>query len=81
VTQARNMYGTENAAIYVDRAARSKLMTDSSDRSMWMAEFSVSYMFQACVTLGFFKQYLSLCITRFGKFLNTPLWLWSMALI
>jgi hypothetical protein len=43
------------AAIHVDRAARSMLMTDFSIDLLWMTEFSVPNMLQACVTLGFFN--------------------------
>jgi hypothetical protein len=30
------------------------LLADFSDRSMWLAEFSVTHMFWSCVTRGFF---------------------------
>jgi hypothetical protein len=43
--------------IYVDDGIsdRSMLMMEFSDRPMWITEFSVTLMFWACVTLGFYK--------------------------
>jgi hypothetical protein len=51
VTQDQNMYVAENSVIHVDSATRR--MTDFSYRSMWMTDFSITYVFWSCVTLGF----------------------------
>jgi hypothetical protein len=37
----------------IDRAARSVLTTDFSDRSMWVTECSVTLMYWACLTLKY----------------------------
>jgi hypothetical protein len=51
VTQDQNK---ENYTLRIDWA--SMLLTDFSDRSMWMMEFYVTHMFWSCVTLSLFKR-------------------------
>jgi hypothetical protein len=55
VTQDHNTRVTENSVTYIDREAQSLVLTDFSDRSTWMMEFSISLVFWSCVTLGFFN--------------------------
>jgi hypothetical protein len=45
LTQEQNMYVTENSVIHIDSAAWSLWLTDFSDRSILMTEFSVTHMF------------------------------------
>jgi hypothetical protein len=44
---AKQQRVTENSVSHIDGAVRSMLMTDSSDQSVWMTEFSVTL----CVVL------------------------------
>jgi hypothetical protein len=44
---------TENSVTHIDREAQSLVLTDFSDRSTWMMEFSVTLVFWSCVTLDF----------------------------
>jgi hypothetical protein len=53
VTQDHNTRVTENSVIHIDREAQSLVLTDFSDRSMWMMKFSVTLVFWSCVTLSF----------------------------
>jgi hypothetical protein len=55
VTQDHNTRVTENYVTHIDREAQSLVLTDFSDRSTWMMEFSVTLVFWSCVTLGFFN--------------------------
>jgi hypothetical protein len=55
VTQAPKTRVTENYVTPVDTEAQSLVLTDFSDRSTWMMEFSVTLVFWSCVTLGFFN--------------------------
>jgi hypothetical protein len=50
MAQARNMWGTKLSVIHVDRVARSILMTDFSERSVGITEFSVPNMFKGIVS-------------------------------
>jgi hypothetical protein len=56
------MYGTENAAIHVDRAARNLYVDDGFFRSIYVDDgiLRFIFMFRTCVTLAFFK--LCTCI-------------------
>jgi hypothetical protein len=58
VTQDHNTRVTENSVTHIDREAQSLLLTDFSDRSTRMMEFSVTLVFCSCVTLGFFNSVL-----------------------
>jgi hypothetical protein len=53
VTQEHNIWALEYSVIRVGRAAQSKWMTDFSDLSTWMTEFSATRKLCSCVTLGF----------------------------
>jgi hypothetical protein len=53
VTQGQNMYVTKNSFIHIERSEKSVIHIDRAAESMWMTEFSVTYMFWSCVTLGF----------------------------
>jgi hypothetical protein len=55
VTQDHNTRVTENSVTHIDRKAQSLVLTDFSDRSTWMMEFSVTLAFWSCVMLGFFN--------------------------
>jgi hypothetical protein len=46
---------TDNSVTHIDGEAQSLVLTDFSDRSTWMMEFSVTLVFWSCVTLGFFN--------------------------
>jgi hypothetical protein len=50
---AHNTRVTENSVTHIDREAQSLALTDFSDRSTWMMEFSVTLVFWSCVTLSF----------------------------
>jgi hypothetical protein len=52
-TQDHNTRVTENSVTHIDRETQSLMLTDFSDRSTWMMEFSVTLVFWSCVTLGF----------------------------
>jgi hypothetical protein len=54
VTQDHNTRMMENSTSHIDREAQSLVLTDFSDCSTWIMEFSVTLMFWSCVTLGFF---------------------------
>jgi hypothetical protein len=69
VTQDHNTRVTENSVTHIEREAQSLVLTDFSDRSTWMMEFSVTLVFWSCVTLGFFLTVLLESINRF-KTLN-----------
>jgi hypothetical protein len=45
----------ENSFTHTNREVQYLVLTDFSDRSMWMIEFSVTLVFWSCVTLGFFN--------------------------
>jgi hypothetical protein len=51
------------SVIHIDSAVRSRWMTDFSDRSMLMTEFSFTYMIWSYVTLGFFLTVSSFIFT------------------
>jgi hypothetical protein len=53
MTQQQNARVTENSVNHIDWAARSMMMTDFSDRSLWMTKFSIALVLCSCVTLGF----------------------------
>jgi hypothetical protein len=53
--QDHNTRVTENSVTHIEREAQSLVLTDFSDRSTWMMEFSVTLVFWSCVTLGFFN--------------------------
>jgi hypothetical protein len=53
VMQDHNTRVTENSVTHRDREAQSLALTDFSDRSTWMMEFSVTLVFWSCVTFGF----------------------------
>jgi hypothetical protein len=53
VTQARSMLVTENLVILIDRKEKFDIKIDRTARPMYMAEFSVTHIVWACVTLGF----------------------------
>jgi hypothetical protein len=53
VTQDQNMYVTKNSVTNIELSGKSGINIDRAAESMWMKEFSVTYMFWACVTLGF----------------------------
>jgi hypothetical protein len=55
VTQDHNTRVTENSVPHLDREAQSLVLTDFSDHSTWMMEFSVTLVFWSYVTLGFFN--------------------------
>jgi hypothetical protein len=55
VTQDHNTRVTENAVTHIDREAQSLVLTDFSDRSTWIMEFSDTLVFWSCVTLDFFN--------------------------
>jgi hypothetical protein len=44
---------TEKSVTHIDREAQSLVLTDFSDRSTWIMEFSVTLVFWSFVTLGF----------------------------
>jgi hypothetical protein len=44
---------TENSVILKEGLEKSAYNIDRSAQSMWLTEFSVTYMFWSCVTLGF----------------------------
>jgi hypothetical protein len=46
---------TENSVTHIEREAQSLVLTDFSDRSTWMMEFSITLVLWSCVTLGFFN--------------------------
>jgi hypothetical protein len=46
---------TENSVILIEQSEKSVIYIDRAARPMWMTEFSVTYMFWSCVTLGFFN--------------------------
>jgi hypothetical protein len=48
VTQDHNTRVTENYVTNIDREAQSLGLTDFSDRSSWMMEFSVTLVFWSC---------------------------------
>jgi hypothetical protein len=50
VTQAHNIWVTENAVIHVEQLEKSAINIDQAAGSMWMMEFSVILMLRACVT-------------------------------
>jgi hypothetical protein len=52
VTQEENTRVTENSVNHIDWETRSMLITDFSDRSTWMTEFSVTLVMCPCVKLG-----------------------------
>jgi hypothetical protein len=60
LTQEHNMWTMENSVIHVVRAAQSLWMTDFSDLSTWMSEFSVTRILCSCVTLGFCNSALNI---------------------
>jgi hypothetical protein len=65
VMQVRNLWGMENSVIHIERAVRF-MMTDFSDRSMWMPEFSVAHMFGPASRLAFvavFTVYWTQCVS------------------
>jgi hypothetical protein len=45
VTQDQNMYGTENSVIHMERSKISVIHVDRAAESIWMTEFSVTFMF------------------------------------
>jgi hypothetical protein len=51
-TQENNMWPLEHSVIHVGRAAQSMWMTDFSDLSTWMTEFSVTRALCSCIPLG-----------------------------
>jgi hypothetical protein len=55
VTQDHNTMVTEKSVTHIDREAQSLVLTDFSDRSTWIMEFSVTLVFWSFVTLGFFN--------------------------
>jgi hypothetical protein len=58
LTQDHNTSVTENSVTHIEREAQSLVLTDFSDRSTWMMEFSVTLVFWPCVTLGCFNSEL-----------------------
>jgi hypothetical protein len=61
----------ENSVTHIDREAQSLVLTDFSDRSTWMMEFSVTLVFWSCVTLGFFNSvYSENNFTKIATFSN-----------
>jgi hypothetical protein len=52
--QDHNTRVMENSVTHIGREAQSLVLTDFSDRSTWMMEFSVTLVFWSYVTLGFF---------------------------
>jgi hypothetical protein len=55
MTQNQNKRVTENSVAHIDKGAQSMLLADFSNHSMWMLEFSVTFVFWSCVMLGFFN--------------------------
>jgi hypothetical protein len=55
LTQDHNTRVAENSVTHIYKEAQSLVLTDFSDRSTWMMEFSVTLVFWSCVTLGFFN--------------------------
>jgi hypothetical protein len=56
VTQDHNTRVTENSVTHIDREAQSLVLTDFSDRSTWMMEFSVTLVFWS-------SAFLTVCLT------------------
>jgi hypothetical protein len=52
VTQDQNMWVTENSVIHIEGSEKSANNIDRAAKSIWMTEFSVTYRFWSCVTLG-----------------------------
>jgi hypothetical protein len=47
------MFVAENSVIHMERSEKSLIHLDRAAESMWMTEFSVTYMLWSCFTLGF----------------------------
>jgi hypothetical protein len=77
--QDQNMYVTENSVIHKDSAAPAKWMADFSDRSMWMTELSVTFMFWSCDMLGYsmYRYILRVCSVLYANIIKKSVLLWS----
>jgi hypothetical protein len=64
VTQAHNIWLMENVVIHVEQSEKAVINIDQAAGYMWMTEFSVTLMWWACVTRGFFEQYNVYCKLR-----------------
>jgi hypothetical protein len=57
VTQANNIWVTENTVIHIEQSEKSAINIDEATGSIWMTEICVTLMLWACVTRGFLTVY------------------------
>jgi hypothetical protein len=68
VTQAHNIWVTENSVTHMEQSEKSAINIDQAAGSMWMTEFSVTLMLWACVTRRLFFNSVGLRIrTNFSR--------------
>jgi hypothetical protein len=64
VTQDHVIYATENFVIHIARSGKFVIHIDRTAESMWMTEFSFTYMLWSCVTLSLCYQCATVGVSR-----------------